>query len=139
MIHCLHLAERNGYFVDETERAMMPRRRAWFELHCPQLLALYLVVSALDFVATKALLDLGGFREANPIALYFLYGWGPRGLLYFKAAVTGLVCVISQIVARKRERTAQFILEFGTLVVTLVLLYSAWLMLVKKQAYFFPS
>jgi hypothetical protein len=112
----------------------MPRR-ARLELHCPQLLALYLVVSALDFVATKALLELGGFREANPIARYFLYGWGPRGLLYFKAALTLLVCIISQIVASRRRRLAQWILEFGTLAVTLVLLYSTWLLLAAKRAF----
>lgn len=111
----------------------MPAPRSRWTLHYPQQLALYLVVSALDFIATKAMLEHGGFREANPIALYFLYGWGPRGLLYFKAAVTGLVCVISQIVATKHPRVARAILEFGTVVVTLVLLYSAWLLLRAKQ------
>ena len=111
----------------------MPALRSRWMLHEPQLLALYLVVSALDFVATKYMLKSGGFREANPIAEFFLYGWGPRGLLYFKAALTGLVCVISQIVAPKHPRTARTILEFGTLVVTVVLLYSAWLLLRAKQ------
>lgn len=102
-------------------------------LHCPQQLTLYLVVSALDFVATKAMLEYGGFREANPIAQYFLFGWGPRGLLYFKAAMTGLVCVISQIVATKHPRVARWILEFGAVVVSAVLLYSAWLFLKAKH------
>jgi len=107
----------------------MPHERSRWTLHEPQLLALYLVVSALDFVATKYMLEMGRFREANPVAQYFLFGWGPRGLLYFKAALTGLVCVISQIVATKHPRVARAILEFGTVVVTLVLLYSAWLLL----------
>jgi len=85
----------------------MAPSRSRFALHCPQQLALYLVVSALDFVATKAMLEYGGFQEANPIARYFLYGWEPRGLLYFKAALTGLVCVISQIVATKHPRVSR--------------------------------
>lgn len=111
----------------------MAASRLSFSLRCPQELALYLVVSVLDFVATKAMLEHGGFREANPIAEYFLYGWGPRGMLYFKAAMTGLACVISQIIAVKRPALARLILNFGTLVVTLVLLYSAWLLLVAKR------
>jgi hypothetical protein len=99
---------------------------------CWQETLLYVVVSTLDWVATMALLTHDGhlqFQEANPVARYFLYSWGPRGLLYFKIGVTTLVCVIGQIVAAKRPRLAKGILEFGTLAVTCVLLYSAWLLL----------
>jgi len=103
-----------------------------WRLQCPQELALYVVVSALDFVATQALLQHDGtmrFGEANPVARYFLYTWGPRGMLYFKGAVTATVCAISQIVATNHPSTAKRLLEFGTVVVTFVLLYSAWLLL----------
>jgi hypothetical protein len=104
---------------------------AW-RVHCWQELTLYVVVSGLDFVATQALLQHDGvvrFGEANPVARYFLYSWGPRGMLWFKAALTVLVCVISQVVAVRRPQAARRLLEFGTLAVTLVLLYSAWLLL----------
>lgn len=102
------------------------------KLHCWQELFLYGVVSALDFVATMALLQHEGplqFSEANPVARYFLYTWGPRGLLYFKLLLIGVVAVISQIVATRRPLVAKRLLEFGTLVVTGVLFYSAWLLL----------
>jgi hypothetical protein len=103
-----------------------------WKIHCWQELLLYVVVSGLDFVATMALLQHDGplrFNEANPIARFVLYTWGPRGMLYFKAWLTMLVCVISQIVAQRRPVWARRLLEFGTLVVTVVLLYSAWLLL----------
>jgi len=110
----------------------MPSRSSPLRVHCPQQLFLYVVMSGLDFLATQALLQHDGatrFGEANPVARYVLYTWGPRGMLYFKAMITGTVCFISQIVAVKRPRLAQFILEFGTLVVTVVVMYSAWLLL----------
>jgi len=103
-----------------------------FRLHHPQELLLYVVMSVLDFLATRALLQHDGsvhFGEANPVARYFLYTWGPKGMLYFKLAITAAVCILSQVIATKRPRLARGILEFGTLVVTAVVLYSAWLLL----------
>lgn len=66
----------------------------------------------------------GGFTESNPIAQYFLYRWGMTGMAYFKAAMTSLVCVITQIVARQNELLAKRVLELATLIVVAVVIYS---------------
>jgi len=92
----------------------------------PQETLILIVASALDVVMTYKLLTRGdgGFTESNPIAQYFLYRWGMTGMAYFKAAMTTLVCVITQIVARKNELLAKRVLELATLIVVAVVIYS---------------
>lgn len=107
-----------------------PHRPQW--IRCEHELSLFVLVSVLDFVATYILLHHGGFRESNPLALYFLHHWGPRGMLYFKGVMTGVVCVISQIVAVHKPETAQRLLQFGTLVVACVVIYSIGLLLQQR-------
>ncbi|GIX04770.1 MAG: hypothetical protein KatS3mg114_0639 [Planctomycetaceae bacterium] len=103
------------------------------KLFFPQWLLLFAVVSALDFYATLTLLQHEGnglrFREGNPVARHVLENWGTRGLLYFKMGMVALVAVISQVVALRHPRVGQRLLEFGCLVVSGALLYSAWLLL----------
>lgn len=89
----------------------------------------FILANILDFVVTWRLLVIpsrASFVESNPIARYYLEGWGPfRGLLMLKLTVTGVVCVIALIVGLRRIRTARRLLQFGALVVGGVAAYSA--------------
>ena len=91
----------------------------------------FCIVSFLDVAMTLGLLlrrDPGfQFVESNPIAAYFLNRWGIEGLAGFKAAMTALVCVIVQIVARKNPALARTLLALTTLIVLTVVSYSVWL------------
>ena len=66
----------------------------------------------------------GGFTESNPFARYFLDRWGMTGMAYFKGAMTLLVVVITQIVARKNELLSKRVLELATLIIVAVVIYS---------------
>ena len=92
----------------------------------PQETLILCVVSALDVIMTYYLLtrDEGGFTESNPIAKYFLDRWGMAGMAYFKASMTLLVCVITQIVARKNSVLAKQVLGLATLIIVAVVIYS---------------
>ena len=92
----------------------------------PQETLILAVVSALDVIMTYYLLtrDDGGFTESNPIAKYFLDRWGMAGMAYFKASMTLVVCVITQIVARKNPVLAQQVLGLATLIIVAVVIYS---------------
>ncbi len=102
----------------------------WGKLPLEHETALFVLVNVLDFLLTYWLMTYGsasGHRiiEGNPVAQYFLYTWGPvKGLLMFKLGIVVFVCVIAQIVAMRRLKTARWLLRFGTLAVSLVLLYS---------------
>ncbi len=92
----------------------------------PQETLILVVVSALDVIMTYYLLtrDDGGFTESNPIAKYFLDRWGIAGMAYFKGSMTLLVCVITQIVARKNSVLARQVLGLATLIIVAVVIYS---------------
>ncbi len=89
----------------------------------------FLIVSIGDIFLTCYLLSGGGFTEANPIAGFFIDHWGRKGMVYFKFSMVSVVAVIAQIIARKRLETARRLLNFATLVVTIVLLYSLYLII----------
>ncbi len=90
----------------------------------------YVLVSSLDFFMTYIMLRSNPkFVEANVVARFFLYGWGVKGLIYFKLGMVALVCVISQIVAHKRPRVAKWLLNWATVVVAGVVIYSLVLFL----------
>lgn len=88
----------------------------------------YVVLSAMDLFLTFFLLQQeiknGEFVESNPVATYFLHRWGIKGMIYFKFGMIGVVCVLTQVIARWRPRTARLLLVFAILVVTYVLVYS---------------
>src|SRR5262245_8862941 len=92
--------------------------------------AIYLLVSSLDVFMTYLLLrndhteEDVWFFESNPVARYFLYHWGPRGMIYFKFVMVGVVCLIAQVIAARRIRVARRLLWFATLVVAGVVIYS---------------
>jgi uncharacterized membrane protein YqhA len=95
----------------------------------PQETLILAIVSALDVVMTYTLLtrDDGGFIESNPFAKYFLDRWGMAGMAYFKASMTLLVCVITQIVARKNSTLSKQVLGLATLIIVAVVIYSVGL------------
>ncbi|MFN0056590.1 MAG: DUF5658 family protein [Planctomycetales bacterium] len=94
---------------------------------------LFCLASLLDFLLTRQLLTDEGshylFMESNPVARYFLMGWGLRGLIYFKAVTVAFVIVICQIIARERLDVARRLLRFALLAAMAVVAYSAVLML----------
>ena len=95
-------------------------------VHHPKETLILGLVSGLDVVMTYNLLTRGdgGFTESNPIARYFLDRWGMAGMAYFKASMTLLVCVITQIVARKNSVLAKQVLGLATLIIVAVVIYS---------------
>jgi hypothetical protein len=97
--------------------------------------ALFLIVNVLDVMMTYLLLaDIPGisgrvmFYESNPVARFFVEGWGVRGIVAFKFAIVALVEVIAHIVAMKQVVVGRRLLEFGTLVVSTVVIYSMFLL-----------
>ncbi len=91
--------------------------------------SLFIIVSALDVIMTWILLRREGFVESNPIASYFLHGWGIKGMVYFKFALVAFITVLCQIIALKKEDVARRILQFATVLVACVVLYSFSLLL----------
>lgn len=95
----------------------------------------YIVVSALDVLLTYYLLNYnsanGQFRfvESNPIPQYFLGSWGDfTAIVYFKFGLVALVAAICQFIARTRIEVARGVLNFASIVVTGVVVYSVVLM-----------
>jgi hypothetical protein len=101
--------------------------------------ALFLIVSVLDVMMTYILLadipEVGGrviFYESNPVARYFLKEWGVSGIVYFKFATVAVVEIIAHVVALRRIEVGRRLLEFGTLVVSCVVIYSMLLLLAHR-------
>jgi len=78
---------------------------------------------------TYILLRTGYFRESNPIADFFIRHWGSKGMIYFKLSMTAFVCVLAQIIALKKQKSAEFVLKAGTLIVAVVVIYSLTLLI----------
>ncbi|HWL10130.1 MAG TPA: DUF5658 family protein [Planctomicrobium sp.] len=91
--------------------------------------AVFILVNMLDYLATYSLLVIvGGFRESNPIALWFLEGWGPvKGLLIYKMALVTTVCLTTQLIYLERPWIARAILVAGSIGVFCVVIYSVLL------------
>lgn len=89
----------------------------------------WILVSALDFLMTFLLLSNPAFNfiESNPIASFFFHRWGFKGLLVFKLVLAAFVAVVCQIIATRKVELARKVLQFGTFVVGLVVIYSMML------------
>lgn len=108
--------------------------RHWWQLIVGELplqieTMLFIVVNCLDIFLTHKLLQAGAV-EANPIANYFFGRWDFNGMIAFKLAIVAVVCVIAQVIALKRFKTAQALLIIGTLLVSAVVVYSIRLYLI---------
>ncbi|MFK7777704.1 MAG: DUF5658 family protein [Gimesia sp.] len=85
---------------------------------------IFILLNAMDVFMTYLMLVSGNFRESNLIADYFLAGWGIKGLVYFKFGLVAFVTVVAQLVARKNFSTGRNLLNFGSLIVGGVVIYS---------------
>lgn len=97
--------------------------------------ALFVLASILDVMLTRHLLWHGTtadghtrFVESNPLPRYFLDSWGLDGLWYFKLSLVAIVAVICQVIARSNLDTARRVMNFATLLVMGVVIYSVVLM-----------
>ena len=67
--------------------------------------------------------------ESNPVAQYFISGWGTLGLVWFKIAmVTIIVSYCTSYCDKKTMAIAQYVLNGSTLFVGSVVAYSAFLL-----------
>jgi hypothetical protein len=89
----------------------------------------FILVSALDVFMTYVLIRQPHFTEGNPIAAFFLNHWGVKGMVYFKFFMVAFITLITQIIARTRVDIAARILQFATVVVAGVVIYSLTLYL----------
>jgi len=104
----------------------------WISGHIPLEIetAVFIVVNVLDVFLTVALLyNLQTHNEGNPLAKYFLDRWGFQGLVYYKMALVAFVCVVTQLIARRRLTVARRLLYGLIAIVGAVDLYSATLLL----------
>ena len=94
----------------------------------------FILASALDTVMTLIVMhhSAEGFTtkiiyESNPVARFFFDHWGSEGFVYFKFSLVAFVAVIAQVIATKKVRTARWVLNFGTIVVLCVVIYTLFL------------
>jgi Domain of unknown function (DUF5658) len=97
--------------------------------------SLFLIVSVLDVMMTYLMLydipEPDGrtmFYESNPVARWFFEGWGLHGIIAFKFTMVAVVEVIAQVIALRNLGLGRRLLEFGTVIVALVVLYSMYLL-----------
>ena len=99
----------------------------------------FVLISLLDLFMTFLLLyfsNRGMMRnvvvESNPVARYFISGWGTMGLVWFKIGMVTLIVLATQVVAIRRPSVAQLVLNGATLFVGSVVVYSAYLLLQNR-------
>ena len=99
----------------------------------------FVLISLLDLFMTFLLLyfsNRGMMRnvvvESNPVARYFISGWGTMGLVWFKIGMVTLIVLATQVIATRRPVVAQLVLNGATLFVGSVVVYSAYLLLQNR-------
>ena len=91
----------------------------------------FILVNVLDIVFTNILLRMHAI-EANPIANYVLIHFGFPGMITFKLLLVAGVCLITQLIAVQHIRRARQTLYFGTAIVGVAVVYSAFLLIVRS-------
>lgn len=98
-------------------------------MHAERELLQFVLVSALDVFATYILLRNGDhFSESNPVAQFFLNRWGIKGMIYFKMGMVAFICTIAHVISLQRPEWARRVLQFATIVVACVVVYSVILL-----------
>jgi hypothetical protein len=108
-----------------------PNWHGWFTGHLPleSETAVFIFVNVLDVFLTVALVYyMNTHGEGNPLARYFLDRWGFQGLVYYKMSLVAFVCVITQLIARRRLVVARRLLYGLIAIVAAVDLYSTTLL-----------
>ena len=119
-----------------------PRRASHFPVFLKSLVSgparlrdestLFVLLSALDFVMTWYLLQYEHpgiqFSEANPIARYFIYGWGIKGMFAFKCLIVSFVVALCQVIAAADPNAARRVLWLSSAIVASVVCYSMLLL-----------
>ena len=82
--------------------------------------ALFILVSLLDLVSTAWLIRSGHFCESNRLAAAVLRAWGLQGLLIFKFVLVAVICVLAQLIARRRPAIARYLLLGATILAAVV-------------------
>ena len=90
---------------------------------------LFVLVNVMDVVMTFLLLSTGTCYESNPLADYFLQGWGMLGMTLFKLVIVGVVLLLANLVALWRVESSRNLLHFGSFLVGAVVAYSMYLKL----------
>jgi curved DNA-binding protein CbpA len=83
----------------------------------------FIFINVMDIFMTYVLLRFGAM-EANPIANFFFMKWGFYGMIAFKLVNVLIVCLIAQFVATKKMQTGKALLNVGSLIVGIVVVYS---------------
>lgn len=109
------------------------KKRPWRFLYAYET-TLFIVVSVIDFLMTRRLLRTGHFQESNRVARWFSDHWGIDGLFYFKIGMVAFVTLLTQIIAQRRPKTAQWLLHLATAVAAVVVIYS-FLLLMRSRGY----
>ena len=86
---------------------------------------IFILINCFDiFMTHRLLFKVEGAVERNPIADFFIEKFDFNGAIGFKLLVVAVVCVIAQIVAIKKVKTAKFLLNAGSCIVGVVVVYS---------------
>lgn len=98
------------------------RRLGFRQLPLQNETTIFILVNVLDIFMTYVLIRFGGV-EANPIARFFLNRWGFAGMIFFKLGMVAFVTVLAQVIAVRKLQTARRLLQFGTVIVAIVVVY----------------
>ncbi|MFP6763939.1 MAG: DUF5658 family protein [Planctomycetaceae bacterium] len=88
----------------------------------------YLIFSGLDITLTYQLLVTQDHVESNPIARYFIEGWGLKGMVWFKLIMTAFVLVLVHVLLQNSRVRALAVVRLGAVLVGSVVVYSVWLL-----------
>ena len=102
-------------------------------------LSWFILISALDVFMTYIILRSSAenrtsnvMYESNPVAQWILHRWGMPGMVFFKFGSVAVVCLIAEVVGRRRRHVGRLLLLFGTVVVGGVVIYSLNLFLKNR-------
>ena len=90
---------------------------------------IYVALSGLDIFLTYQLLVRLDHVEANPLARFFIEGWGLKGMVWVKLCMTAFVLTLVHALLQKKEVYARTIVRLGTAAVAAVDCYSIWLLI----------
>ncbi len=112
-------ANRRDWKLDWKKQLLLHR-----ELPLQNETTFFIFINVMDIFMTYILLSFGAM-EANPIANFFMAKWGFRGMIAFKLVNVLVVCLIAQFIAAKKPQTGRALLNVGSLIVGIVVIYSA--------------